>query len=377
MDEQASARGYGDTRRRVQEVMRTAVDAGGRELEADDVAFAALPDQDGMRVSLATGVRDPRFEQMLVRPGRGLGGQVLDSNRAAAVADYAHDSRITRDFIEVVSLGEGLRGVVCVPVGPLRGIPSALLYAARRAAGSFEDRAIDRMTTIAAFAEVGLAGARDRARELALQRIHDRQRLAVELHDTVAQALFVIGVAASGAQHDEEASKIRDALQLIDRTATGARWRLRDTLQRLDDCPSALAFDARLEAELRLVERQYGCNARVVRAGTVEDLPEAVDELALDVAVEGLRNAVKHEAATHGLVFVDADPGELRVTVQAEQRAKATRLVVEGQAAGTGCGLELLGDRARRLRGELELDRDEDGHRILRLRLPLTTRGAE
>lgn len=74
-----------------------------------------------------------RLRGLRVLPGRGLGGQVLRTERMMSVDDYGAATSITHHYDPEV-LSEGVRGVAGVPVlvdGGVRGV----LYAGVRAAG--------------------------------------------------------------------------------------------------------------------------------------------------------------------------------------------------------------------------------------------------
>jgi signal transduction histidine kinase len=353
--------------------MRAAVDASG-QLLPNDLVFAAMPEGDKMRVTFATEARDPRFGEIRISRGRGLGGQVLDRRQPMCVEDYAHDGRITSDFVDIVSGGEGLHGILCVPVLAPDGEPVSLLYAAQRAVGGFGGRAIKALQEIASFAEIGIENAQQRARELELERLRDRQRIAGRLHDSVAQALFAIGVTAKESIGSGDVDARLSALEEIDTAAANARAQLRESLRYLDDSPEALAFDARLEGELRLFERRSDCAVRIVRRGEPAPVPESIEQLVLEMILEGLRNAVKYEHAKLALVYLDYRDHELRATVQSEHGGAVRGAPLIG--AGTGFGLSTLEQRARRLGGSLELEAPEGENRVLRLQLPFLAMAA-
>jgi signal transduction histidine kinase len=254
------------------------------------------------------------------------------------------------------------------------GEPVSLLYAARRAVGAFGGRAVKALEQIASFAEIGIQNAHQRARELELERLRDRQRIAARLHDSVAQALFAIGVTARQSITSDDCVNRLRALEEIDAAAANARAQLRESLRYLDECPESLAFDARLEGELRLFERRSGCAVRLVRRGEPELLPEQIEQLVLEMILEGLRNAVKYEHATLALVYLDHRERELRVTVQGERSGRIPSTPLIG--AGTGFGLSTLEGRARRLGGSLELDATDGENRVLRMQLPFLAMAA-
>lgn len=354
-----------------EQVMRAAVDVG-REVAGSDAAFAAVPEPPGgFRIALSSGIRDERFHDVVVRHARGLGGQVLSECRALHVPDYVHAPGITHDYMAAVA-SERLRSIACVPIAGPDGT-EALLYAAVHGPGVLGDRAIEQLERVARYAEVGLCEVAGRERELELERMRERERLATRLHDSVAQMLFSIGVTARASHRAQDAAALAAAMREVEQTAAAARRELRATLQRLDSCPRGMALDARLEGELRLVERTTHCTVRVVRSGTPQALAEPVEQLLFDAALEGVRNAVKHAAARLVLVYLRYEPRRVALAVQTEVAAGARQAPL--RAAGTGAGVALLRERAARLRGAFELTTDGKGLKLLRLELPVAATG--
>src|SRR5215472_3447189 len=176
------------------EIMAASARVSREILRADTTFVAAAGAAGGYPMSITDGIRDARFREIVVRPGAGLGGQVLLRGRPHEVADYLHDPTISRDFVHVVCELEGLRGMACVPVnGPDR--VEALLYVGTRIAAPPPDRALAMLELVAAQAELALQQAAARRQEAELAVLRDRQRIATRLHDSVAQMLFTIGAA--------------------------------------------------------------------------------------------------------------------------------------------------------------------------------------
>ena len=352
--------------RKPEDVLRAAVDVS-RELLGSPATFAAVRDaESGFTTSLTKGIRDPRFRALHVLDGLGLGGQVLLSRRPMTVQDYATDPRISRDFVDVVVDAEGLDSMCCVPIlGP--GGVEALLYAGAHGTGPFGDVAVAQLESVARYAEIGLYAIEARARELELERLRERERLATELHDSVAQMLFAIGVAARYSRDQRDPDVLLATLDEIDATAAEARSELRDAIQRLGAAPEELAFEARLEGELALFERTSGCTVRIARNGAPRALPEPTERLILDTALEGLRNAVKYAAAKLAIVFLGYGPDGITLAIQTEL-VGSCRPHAEG--AGTGAGLAHLERRAEALRGALTLTTGDAELKVLRLELP-------
>ena len=141
--------------RRQPDMILTEAVAAARRLIRTDTAFAAVLRKSGSyAITARDGLSDPRWDQIRVKTGRGLGGQVLAECRPYTCSDYLRDSNITDDYRAVVS-GEGLRGMACVPIMRPDGV-AALLYAGDRRVGGIGDRIVDGLTRIADMAGVGL-----------------------------------------------------------------------------------------------------------------------------------------------------------------------------------------------------------------------------
>jgi signal transduction histidine kinase len=354
--------------RSADDVLRAAV-GGSRAVLNADSTFAAVADAGSYPMTIMDGIRDPRFGRINVRAGAGLGGQVLLRGEPLSIADYAHDPTISRDFAHVVSDIEGLSGMACVPIVGPSGV-EALLYVASRISRSPGDVAIAVLERTATYAELALHQLASRQQEIELELLRERQRLAVELHDSVAQTLFAIGVAAHYSRRQQDPDALLAALEEIEGTAADARRQLRETLQRLSREGDGIAFEARLEGEIRLFERATGCRLRITRHGERRELPQPVEDLIIDTLIEGLRNMSKHAAARLALAHLGYGVDQVTLTVHAQVAGGAPPPGTDWKGADTGAGLALLEQRAAQLRGLLSLGAAPSGRTTLRLALP-------
>ncbi|MFE2422077.1 GAF domain-containing sensor histidine kinase [Streptomyces hokutonensis] len=350
-------------------VIRAAVDVA-RDALGSDVAFGAIGSRAAeFPIASAKGIRDPRWNSIVVRPHTGLGGEVLARGHPMIVADYASDAHISRDFVEIVARGEGLRAVACAPVLGPAGV-EALLYAGAHLEGVLGDRAVTVLEQLSAFASVGLEQIRARELELELARLRERERLAGRLHDSVAQRLFTIGAVAQASRAQGDPNSLIDAIEEIEATAADARRELRETLLKLHRDPENLAFDVQLDGELRLLENVTGCAVRVVRHRTFTRMPDHIARLVIDAAVEGTRNAVKHGHAGVIEVEIVYDEGRLSLAVRSLAVDGPLEQPGSASATGTGTGIRTLRTRAERLGGSLRLTAVSTGRAVLRLDIP-------
>ena len=350
--------------------MRSAVEVS-REVLGADSTFAAVGDGGGeYPITIMSGIRDPRFGAIKVHAGAGLGGQVLLRRGPLGIADYAHDPTISRDFVHVVSDIEGLSGMGCVPIVGPEGI-EALLYVASRISEPPGDVAIDTLARVAGYAQLGLQHLAVREHDIELELLRERQRLATALHDSVAQLLFSIGVAAHYSRRQDDPAALLAAMADIEATAADARRELRETLEQLNRSEEGIGFETRLEGEVRLFERCHGCKVRITRHGAPRALPEPVESLILDTIVEGLRNGLKHDQARLTLAHLGYHAGSVTLTLHGQLPAPAASSALHTwPASGGGVGLSMLRQRATELGGALELECEPNGPKVLKLELP-------
>jgi signal transduction histidine kinase len=184
--------------------------------------------------------------------------------------------------------------------------------------------------------------------EVSLAVAEQRNRLAGELHDTVAHAMTVICLQAAAGQVRPEPTRL-DAILTTARTSLGD---LRTGLHNLGD-----------DHELGLVgiatqASRAGLRPEVVVRGHVEDLEPAVRRLALRAVREALTNAGRYAPGSR--VRVEVTSGEvLRVCVTDEGPQQG---VTHG--LGTGNGLRGLAEEVERLDGSMEWGRTERGFRV-------------
>ncbi|MHB8694431.1 MAG: sensor histidine kinase [Solirubrobacteraceae bacterium] len=335
--------------------------------EVVEVSMAAIRGRAGdFPMAEVRGAQHPGWLEITVSERLGLGGRVLAQSAPHLVDDYVTDPLAAWPaFAE----SDDLRGGACVPVFGPDGI-QVLLYSSTRARGVPGGVAMDRLERVAGAAGVGLhhVAARTRERELAVLR--ERQRLATELHDSVAQMLFAIGVAAERSRQERDPDIVAGLLEEIQATAALGRKELRETLAKLNRAPEGLAFEALFEAELRLFERQLGSRVWLTRRGEPQELSRPAEELLIDALREGACNAIKHGGGglTHVSLSYEADRVVLSLQTELTRTQTST---IRSMTVAPGAGLGVLSERAERLHGGLELSIDGDRVAVLRLELPV------
>lgn len=169
----------------------------------------------------------------------------------------------------------------------------------------------------------------------------ERQRLALEIHDTLAQGFtsIVMLVQAAQAQAGRNEEELRRHLALIERTSRENLDEARSLVAAL--APAPLQEAPLPEALTRLTQNfsdETGVRARLVVTGTPRPRDGSTEVVLLRVAQEALNNVRRHAAATN----VDVELSYVDDSVSVHVRDDGC-----GFAPATATGFGLRGMRAR------------------------------
>jgi signal transduction histidine kinase len=219
-------------------------------------------------------------------------------------------------------------------------------------AGAFPPSAIARVRTAAEQAALRLEAALlfDEVRSLATN--EERQRLAREIHDGVAQELVIIGYGIDNALATlpegaaETQSDLRSLREEITRVVTELRlslFELRSQVDRHGNLTSAIADFA------RIVGASAGLRVHLSLDDSPGRLPSAIEAELLRIAQEAITNARKHAGAANLWVTCSVDPPNAHIEVSDDGQGIADQRV-DGRY-----GLAIMAERAERIRGRLEI----------------------
>jgi signal transduction histidine kinase len=321
-----------------------------------DVAWIGEVDPSGdIVLGHAVRTRTDAVDGLVVPPGVGLGGLVMQTGRPAWVADYPSASDLSRQFSRQAER-EGVRGMIAVPLVH-GGRPLGVLYAADRAETHYGDLAVTALEVAAARA-ANAAVVAERARHSAeVAVLEERRRLAMQLHDTVGAMLFTIGAGVRSLGDDlARQPDLRARLETIERQAAEAAAVFRESLDALHAPPEAVALAVALRADSRGFEERTGIPVRLL---VLDELPplHASRSGALASAVrEALLNVEKHARAGSVLVSVFASRAGVAVAVHDDGVGPPP----EGRDGG-GLGLAAATERLERVGGHLTMGRNDDG----------------
>ncbi len=266
----------------------------------------------------------------------------------------------------------GHREVVTVP-----------LYAGGRMIGTFgqcfaqpmDEGALDlnktRLFASAAAVALQIARLSREARRAATEGavLAERNRIARDLHDTLAQGFAGVLAQLGAAEGALELSQQHQVLHCLERARTLARGSLaeaRASVHALRPETSGRPMRERLRQMLSTMTDGTGLTATLDESGEVTPLSPVADWCVHKFAQETLANTVKHSGAAHFHLELLWD--EERLVVHATDDG----IGFDHNLNGRGIGLALMGERATEAGGRVTCEHGSNGGASLRLEIPLT-----
>jgi len=317
-----------------------------------------------VRLGHAVGAQTDVLDGLVVPPGIGLGGRVIQTQRTHWVANYPVAADLTKPFSRQANR-EGVKGMVAVPLvhaGRWLGV----LYGGDRAEGSYGDLTLTAFESAAARA-ASAAVVAERTRHSAEVAVHDeRRRLALELHDTVGAMLFTIGAGVRRLSDDlSHHPDLQARLETIERQAAEAAAVFRESLQALHAPPDAVSLPVALRSDCRSFEERTGTPARLLVLDDVPPLDASRTAALAGVVREALLNVEKHAEAQSVMVSVFRTSDSATVAVYDDGIGPP-----DTAAEPSGLGLAAVAERLGRLGGRLTVGRNEDGGVTVRAWVP-------
>jgi signal transduction histidine kinase/ligand-binding sensor domain-containing protein len=195
----------------------------------------------------------------------------------------------------------------------------------------------------------------------------ERNRIAREIHDTLAQGYVGISVQLEVLAELLRMSKVDDAAKHLDQTRGYVREGLADARQSIWALRSQDSGETTLPVRLRrMVESAGGgeLEARFSIFGAYRPLPPGTEREILRMAQEAIHNVKKHAGAKHLSVQLEYGPQEIALEVRDDGQGFAT----DSTPAPGHYGLTGMRERAATIGGTLEVTSEPGGGTVVRLR---------
>jgi signal transduction histidine kinase len=183
----------------------------------------------------------------------------------------------------------------------------------------------------------------------------ERLRLARDLHDLVAQALYTIKLFSEAASMAYSAGKVDLVIQNVDEIQAIAREATTDLrvliYQLHPPLLAEIGLAAALKNRLEAVETRAWIEAELEVEGD-RNLPETLETDLFRIAQEALTNVIKHAQASRVKVHLCLEENMVRLVIQ--DNGIGFNLL-EAEASG-GIGLHSLRERVQRMGGSMRIE---------------------
>jgi signal transduction histidine kinase len=284
----------------------------------------------------------------------------LDSDSAIADAWTGQQPQIVNRSQARSHPGGEVRALVVPLIAGVRTV--GVLVVEADTATAYPPATAARISALAAPGALRLEAALlfDEVRSLATN--EERQRLAREIHDGVAQELVMVGYGIDNAlavlpnEADDAAEELRTLRNEVTRVITELRlslFELRSEVDRHGGLTAAIAEYA------RAVGAQAGLRVHLSLDESTARLPAATEAELLRIAQEAITNARKHAGAANLWVTCAVDPPFAQIEVSDDGHG------ISDQRPDGRYGLAIMAERAERIRGRLEITpRNPNGTRV-------------
>jgi signal transduction histidine kinase len=251
--------------------------------------------------------------------------------------------------------GVPARGAACQVLG--------IIFAANKKDG-FTERDTELLTLFAGHAAIALTNARLLEANRELSAVEERERLARELHDAVAQKLFSIRAhsRAAAVLVARDSLRAETAMNLVTELAGEAQDELRAVIEGLAP-PSLAGLEASLCRYAALAGRAHGIGVTVTARG-VPVLDQATEVTVYRVAQEALHNALRHSGGHH-----------VAITLRGTSKRLVLEVTDDGSgfdaAAASGIGLVSMRERAAAAGGAVRVTSKPGEGTTVRLEVPV------
>jgi signal transduction histidine kinase len=313
--------------------------------------------------SVGEGVTLP--EEFRIEIGQGFSGRIFSSGEPGMILDSSMDTGTLRPLVRLRA--KSLWGVPLKADGQTIGVlvigfakPYEWLPTERELMRAIGDRAAlaierARMTDELREREQRIA---ELSGHLLRVQEEERKRISRELHDETGQALMVIrlylGMMESGVTARNVRGKIRETVEVVDRTIEGIR-RIIGKLSPL--VLQELGLVAAIRKEAKDFAKNTGVKARVLITEDVGRLAPGTEQAVYRVVQEALHNVAKHAKAQNVTVQVVRQEHQVRVMVEDDGIGIQARTGVKEQPQSFGLAgikerIAMLGGTSRVISAE-------------------------
>ena len=282
--------------------------------------------------------------------------RAMSSGVPCVLRDFARQNaaETLRDLMRSENIGDLL-------IAPLHYSPSVrgLLIVYPEAERDFSDEERATFQSFANMATLGVAMSQQIEQQRLLAQTAERNRLAREMHDTVAQSLAGLIMQLETAQNYLNLARLEDAAELLTQSRFLAKKALEDTRRAVQGLTAALLEHLTpaqaIAGEVKRFESEHGIASQFVLSGAEQALSQEQQVTLLRIVQECLANARRHALPNRVRVGLQFEAGEVLLRVEDDGAGFDTDALAAPGPEG-GYGLFGIRERARLLGGAAKIE---------------------
>jgi signal transduction histidine kinase len=246
-----------------------------------------------------------------------------------------------------------------------------VLYVASSEAGRFDEADVQVMATLTDLIAVAIENARLYEKAQALAVLEERTRLARELHDSVSQALYGIGLGARTARTllDRNPDRVAEPLDYVLGLAEAGLTEMRALIFQLR--PESIENEGLISAlakQAASLQARHGINV-TMETGDEPTLPVDIKQALYLVAREAMHNTVKHAKAKNVIVRITCAAPRCILEICDDGVGFDTRQTFPGHY-----GLHTMSERVEPFKGVCTIESAPGCGTTVRVEIPLVRR---
>jgi PAS domain S-box-containing protein len=295
---------------------------------------------------------DDRFKDLKVELGDGFAGVIAERRRGLIVHDCSMSSYAFPELAERF----GRSGLLGQPLLYRERLLGVIILSNVGTDRPFTEQDLEVLGVFADQAAIAIENARLYEEIQSLAIVEERQRIAREMHDSLAQTLGLLHMQLMRLTDGNASVDLVPALREMASITEHAYDDLRQSMFGLRTMVSRnLGWVPTLTEYLHEFSTGTGIDIALAAGGDVPPrLPPVTEVQLIRIIQEALVNVLKHASATHATVRLDSEGGWIRVTVEDDGRGFAPETVRTTRPGHFG--LDTMRERAEAVGGKLEID---------------------
>ncbi len=311
-------------------------------------------------------------EKTRFRKGEGFAGAVAQSGEPIVVEDVSQDHRLLRNKIKE----SGFRSLVSVPLkskNAVIGVINLATLTPRR----FTDEDMQLLANIGNQIAVAIENARLHEQVQDMAALEERERIAREMHDSLAQVLSYVSTKTQAARQLLATGHKAQAETHLKELETIAQDAYDDVREVILGLRSTDSFQKGIVSTLKEYIFRFSQLSKIKAELEISDgrppvLPRTIELQVIRIIQESLTNVRKHAKANHAWVRFVTKGEQVEIVIEDNgQGFDSTRM---RRGDWPQFGLQTMKERAESVRGTLDVKSTPGKGTKVTLRVPLTQR---